>query len=723
MTMVEPGSRVFLEDLRSQLTDRLAIFLMASSALLLWLSMIQRPFLLVFFALLAALLTLGIATRSLLSSSPVAARHLLVWGLCAGLVIAMYLFPDTWLPFIGLPLTFVGALLVSGGGLATAGIVAAAAVWLATTLERAYTTPGIVIVLAVAVVVAWLAVRTVYTALEWAYTMQQRADGLLEVARDRQGELNRVLKSLDMANTLLRRTQGELVGARKHAEEAQLMKEQFAANISHELRTPLNLILGFSEVMYLSPETYGPMQWPPKLRRSVHQIYHNSRHLSQMIDDILDLSRFEIAGYTLNRETTPLSQLLMETVTMVSDMFAGSPVRLETDIPDNLPALILDRTRIRQVLLNLLRNAHRFTEQGYVRVSARVESDQITISVSDTGPGIPADKQSRIFEEFYQADTSLRRKHGGVGLGLAISKRFVEAHGGRIGVESHDGAGSTFFFTLPLIADPVLVASPHMEDQAEKSAPLTRPTLMVVEQDSTVVSLIRRNIEEMDVVQIEDASGVEEKVKLYHPHAVIFNLPPGEHADMARLALPVPVIECSLPSQSWVASRLAVRSCLTKPVSASQLLHEVERVGNVHNVLVIDDERGFCQLVTAMLQEPAPDLHVRHAYDGVEGLRSMHARKPDLVFLDLVMPEMDGLRVLETMRSQPQLADVPVVLVTATSYVADTLSQIGKQLTVRRADGLSTAEVLRCLHALAALLQPHYDEQAVPQEAMASRDT
>ena len=342
------------------------------------------------------------------------------------------------------------------------------------------------------------------------------------------------MTSLDRANILLRRTQSELVAARQAAEEAQVLKEQFAANISHELRTPLNLILGFSELMYLSPDVYGKIDWTPDLRQAVHQIYQNSRHLTQMIDDILDLSRFEISDYSIQRELTPVADVLNEAAAMMKDLYAHGRCRLETSIPPDLPAIVMDRTRIRQVLINLLTNAHRFTPEGVVRLSAVSSAVEVTVSVSDSGPGIPDGKLERVFDEFYQVDGSLRRKNAGAGLGLAISKRFVAAHHGRIWAENNPaetnpaehrtGAGASFRFTLPL----AMPDAPAAAAEGGERAPSPASSLVfVVDRDAAVASLVRRHLEPYEVMQIEDGAALNDAVLLHHPAAVVLNSRPG----------------------------------------------------------------------------------------------------------------------------------------------------------------------------------------------------
>jgi signal transduction histidine kinase len=197
---------------------------------------------------------------------------------------------------------------------------------------------------------------------------QRRADALLREAREQRAALARIVKSLDNSNQVLRRTQAELVEARKAAEAAERMKSQFVANISHELTTPLNLILGFSEVKVLTPEVYGAFEWPVSLRRDAYQVYQNSRHLLSLIDDVFDLTRFDMVGFALNREHTDMNTFFTETVEFVRDLFHGSQVQFETHIHDRLPDLDIDRTRIRQVILNLLNNARHFTESGKVQL-------------------------------------------------------------------------------------------------------------------------------------------------------------------------------------------------------------------------------------------------------------------------------------------------------------------------------------------------------------------
>jgi signal transduction histidine kinase len=602
------GRSVYLDEIRRLLTQRLAVVVALSGFSGIWWSLSREPFPRSWFGLCAALLAIGLLTLECSRTHVRVARYLLMLGVGGALLSAAVVWPNEWVLFLGVPLIFCGALLLTGGHVVATCAVATTAWLLALSGQRSYALGPLMLALAAAAIVAWLTVRTLYTAIEWAWTMQQRSDSLLAQARNHQAELSQTLKSLNASFAVLDRTQRELVAARKHAEEARRMKEQFAANISHELRTPLNLIMGFSELLYLSPEVYGNIEWTPTLRRDVAHIYHSGRHLLGMIDDILDLSRYEMAGFTLQREPTSLTPFLQSVGEIAADLFRNPAVQFHYDIPPDLPTLGIDRTRMRQVLLNLLKNAQRFTEAGSVRLSVACEHERVVIGVHDTGPGIPPEKQPLVFDEFYQADTSLRRSHEGAGLGLAISKRFVEAHGGQIWLASVPGGGSSFYFSLPHTSY-TRSGMAHNAHPFEPPPPPTRPCLLVLDPDPTLAALIERYLGVFDVVAVSQATELRDAVTLHHAQAVIWNvmgdqLPPP-------LALPVPIIYCTLPSRVEAARALSVNACLSKPVMADQLLDQVRRLGPVRDVLIVDDDRGFVQYVERVLQSSGQAIATR----------------------------------------------------------------------------------------------------------------
>ena len=691
-----------LKELRDQLTNRLAILCFGLCGFAIWLDLVRvaQPFPAPDTGFWAVLMLLSVIVLTLHNRQrSELARFILVGGLTAGQMVALYLFPDPWLPFISIPLILVGALLVP-----FSYAVIAAAVGLQSYLYyvqgvRHYPYVGVSIALTTAAFLSVLIVRTFYTALDWAWNSQQRAEKLLEISRDRQGELNQTLKSLELAYSLQQRTQRQLYFARKQAEEARLLKERFAANISHELRTPLNLILGFSEVMYKSPEVYGETVLPPMLRRDVHHIYRSSQHLLGMIDDILDLSRYDLSEFTLSKEPTDLSELLRHAAGIAEHLFKARSIDLILDIPDNLPIVIIDRTRIRQVLLNLLNNACRFVEEGSVCLSVELTDDLITIHIKDTGQGIPEEKLPYIFDEFYQVDYSLRRTREGAGLGLAICKRFVEAHNGRIWVESEVGQGSTFSFTLPLTDDKGATSGTIRE--VTRSFPNEERCLLVIDPDPKVATMIARYVSDGKVIHLPDSHELLPRIERHRPEVVIINTHPSREVDPRIIEqIAVPVIICSLPSQSWLAINLRVEGSLVKPIEGDHLLAEIRRIENVKRILLVDDDRGFCHLVQRILQTVDTDYDLHLAYNGAEGLEAIKAERPDLVLLDLMMPEVDGFEVIRHMQQDPEMTDIPMILLTATSYAEDVLKQFNNQLSIIRSGGMRTMEVLKYLEAI-----------------------
>lgn len=614
--------------------------------------------------------------------------HLTLFG-------AMLLTGAGWLPFLGVVLV-----LVSGMTTSYLHWLSAVTIFGVTALlkngDTAYPLGELAVTLGVTVVVMQVSVATLYTALTWYSTMQKRADLLLEQTRQRQSELAQTVKSLEIAYQNMQRMQRQLVFAQRQADEARGMKERFAANISHELRTPLNLILGFSEIMVLTPEVYGGNRFAPKLTRDLYQIYSSSRHLLAMIDDVLDLSQIELSSFALNLERTNLNGFMDESAELFGNIFRDGKLRFTVLADQNLPEVEIDRTRIRQVLLNLLGNAHRFTENGgSVTLGVREQSGSIAFSVTDTGRGIPADKLPYIFDEFYQVDYSLSRSHGGAGLGLAICKRFVERHGGYVTVTSEEGVGSTFTFTLPVRSGSGVALPAAGDAQAEAR------TVLVLDRDPLVASLIRRHLTAHKVVQVADRAALTECIDLYQPLAVIVNQKPGEKVESGtdnRLG-GVPTVYCSLPSAAWMIEQMQVQGFLPKPFSTQQLDEQLRQIGGVKQILVVDDDMGFVQLVQRSLETLPGGYEVIRAYDGQQALEVMAENRPDVMLLDLVMPEMDGFALVEVVRKSPETADLPIILLTATRYVRED-AEVFTSMVIDQPGGLRPAEVLGTLRAV-----------------------
>ncbi len=567
-----------------------------------------------------------------------------------------------------------------------------------------------------AALVSWLSSRSLYTALRWALSSQQRASALLTELRQRQGELNRTLEALTEASRRLERTNRELAIARERAEEARAMKEHFVANVSHELRTPLNLIVGFSELMYLEPESYRGVGWTPDLQADIGELYRASRHLQSLVNDILDLSRIDASRLPMFRELADVRTVIGEAVETMAPLLRQRKLHQTVEWPEALAPTFIDQTRIRQVMLNLLNNAVRFTDSGGITVHVEQTSEAVVVSVRDTGGGIPRDKLESIFKEFQQVDDGPRRR-GGAGLGLALSRQFVELHGGRMWAVSEVGTGSTFYFSLPLPgATPQTAPLLHIPDR--KRTDLANSPLIVVDPDPTIAGMLSRYLGDRPLLPARDALEAEALIESEHPLGVIVNQPPDSSADAwtgvlgaASRRYNVPVFRCSIPSPSWLKQATGLNDCLTKPVSREVLGALLEQYAKrCGTILVIDDDPGFASLMVRMLGTLPSAGKVSIAYSGADGLRLAHEVAPQLILLDLLLPDMHGLAVLDAIRGDPLLAKTRVVVVTATSYAEEALLHRGGLFTLTQASGISTGTFADLLNVACQYVRPNYVE-------------
>lgn len=563
-------------------------------------------------------------------------------------------------------------------------------------------------------VLEWIPARSLYVVLGWAWSGQRRANQLLEKLRIRQGELNRTLAALNEATWRLQQNGYELAEAVLRADVARRMKERFAAAISHELRTPLNLILGFSEMMHLSREVYGDMVWPATLRRDVRRIYEASRQLLSLVNDVLDLSRIDASEMSVRREPCDLAIVVQEAVSTISDLLRDRDLVLESKLPTTLPILRLDHTRILQVLLNLLRNAAEFTEEGSITVAAEVIEREVVVSVADTGMGIPADELARIFDEFHQVTRSLRYRQGGSGLGLAISKRFAQLHNGRMWAESELGKGSTFYLALPLPDAEVPLGRLAMRRAFQPQADNRERYLVVVDSDPGLSTLLTRQLADYRVLRAEDLRQASALADDRHALALVHNMPldsaDGEalpHDQLAELRVEVPIFSCAVSNQAWLARQAHVSGYLSKPISREELFSAIGALDGVQDILIVDDDQGFVQLVTRYLESVGPPPYkVRWAYQGAEALDLIQDRAPDAILLDLMMPEMDGYAFLGALRANQRTKDIPVLIVTATDSSADLLSGHHGVISLVRQQAFSTTEIIRYLQAFLSATVP-----------------
>jgi signal transduction histidine kinase len=636
------------------------------------------------------------------------ARIALVVGVATIFTLAVLHLQIAWLPYLSIPVMSIVGLLAGYGPSLLLGVVLLSAVGITNLQAPVYAARELIFVMSTGFAINLLTLGTLTTAVTWYKASQDRSDELLSLTREHRAELAQAFKSLQTSNVLLQKTQQELIVARKQAERARQMKEQFAANISHELRTPLNLILGFGKIMHLSPEVYGDLAWPPTLRHDIYQVFRNSQHLSELIDDILDLSHFEMTGYTLRRETVNMTRFLRESVGILTNLFRESPVLLTASIPDDLPEIEIDATRIRQVLINLVTNAYRHTTAGCVAIDVRCYPHEVEISVRDTGAGISADKLEHIFEQFYQVDTSLSRQHGGVGIGLTLSKQFVESHGGRIRAQSTVGVGSTFCFSLPITTALVLPA--RSDDYLDAfTPPHSRPSVLLLDRVGWLYRTARRRIDGYHWIQASDWDALLAQVQVHQPRAVVLNLAPEEKMPPVVQDVNIPLISCCFQVQLSTGETAPFRKLLLKPLDIALLTEEINALGAANEILVIDDDRAFIQLVHRMVAIIDPAIHVRHAYEVAEGLALLAESTPDLILADVVMPDAGGVELIEQMRREGRYLHVPVILLTAGEHEHTFFNRYGTTLTVQRASGLTPSSVLKYLGALLAEIGPNPD--------------
>jgi CheY-like chemotaxis protein len=527
------------------------------------------------------------------------------------------------------------------------------------------------------------------------------------------------MEDLQSANLQMIRLNRLAQAMRQLAEESRRTKEQFVANVSHELRTPLNMIIGFIEMIMQAPEAYG-RHVPKALLADLSIVLRNSQHLSSLIDDILDLSQVETGQMALTRSPARLHELVEAAVIAVAPLYDSKGLTLGVEIDHELPLIDCDCTRIRQVLLNLLSNAGRFTEQGGTCIKAWHEDGQVMVSISDTGPGIPEEALERVFRPFEQLEPGGSGR-GGSGLGLAISRSFVELHGGTMHVESEVGAGATFSFNLPVgNSEPLPKGvsrwfSPHLP-YAERThwpavpVPTDRPRLLVVETGNTLQRLLNRYLQGTEIVAVSTLEEAIREIARVPAQALIVNdiLTHDQTILMKQIAdIPygLPVIVCSVPGSHESAGELGVAAYLVKPITREVLLDTLSRLHLVNKtILLVDNDLDAQRLFRRMLVSAQEGYRVIRATDGRQALALLHQQPVDVVLLDLVMPNMDGFQLLVEKNQDPKLSQIPVIIISARDPEGQPI--VSRSLMVTRSGGISVRRLIACIQALVPVLSP-----------------
>jgi signal transduction histidine kinase/DNA-binding response OmpR family regulator len=493
-------------------------------------------------------------------------------------------------------------------------------------------------------------------------------------------------------------------------EVASRHKSEFLANMSHELRTPLNAIIGFSEV--LTEKMFGELN--EKQEEYLNDILSSGRHLLSLINDILDLSKVEAGRMELEIETFSLPEALQNGVTMVKERAGNHGISLSLDVDPAIDLVEADQRKVKQIVFNLLSNAVKFTpDGGRVELSAGRADAEVQIAVRDSGIGIAQEDQDRIFEEFRQASHGSATTHEGTGLGLALTKRFVELHGGRIWVESELGSGSTFTFTLPVQAGADAVRSADSAPQrgsgetrgrgvadagtrgrgdaeteaadALAASPLPRvsvsgSTVLLVEDDQRAIDLLTLYLSAagFNVVVARDGEDGLALAREIRPASITLDilLPKLDGWDFLARAkadpaiADIPIVIVSMLDERGKGFALGAAEYLVKPVKRDDLLSALRRfavspvtINGPPKVLAIDDDPMAIELIEAVLRPEG--YAVLKAASGEEGIAMAIGEQPALVILDLLMPNVDGFEVVERLRTDESTADIPIVILTS----------------------------------------------------------
>ena len=512
----------------------------------------------------------------------------------------------------------------------------------------------------------------------------KQARELLDETRQHRAEISRMLKDQHQANYQLERLNQMLDYARTRAEEARSDRDRFILAVSHELRSPLNFILGFSDLMVSSPDTYASLEdWPTGLYDDVKEIYRSSTHLLGLINDILDMGQIDAQQMALFRERARLEQIVDDVREMVSAAFAEKGLWLRIEIEPGLPEVFVDCTRLRQVLLNLINNSLRFTEQGGVTLSLRSQEGAILVKVEDTGSGIAPEDIPKVFDEFRQVGEESWRRREGTGLGLSISRRFVQLHGGKMWLESELAHGACFYFTVP-----VQDSNPELNfgQQAFAGTPSHQrlfahqvrkeQLVLLLSADPSAARLVSQTLSDYQVALVERPDQLNDSLAQLYPRAILVD---GEMMDQVRpvlksLPYELPVLRITLPTSHERSYSLpaGVADYLVKPVTRQALLQAVSGLAPAAgSLLVVDDDPAMLRFVTQALRSPDPGDGSAQEYTfftastGEAALQQLHAHVMDVILLDLDLPDMSGWDILEQIKQDPGLARTPVVIVSA----------------------------------------------------------
>lgn len=525
--------------------------------------------------------------------------------------------------------------------------------------------------------------------------------------RDANGEL---LGAIETIRDITDRKRGEeeLRKAKAEAEQANQAKTSFLANMSHELRTPLNAIIGFTRIVRRKAEGVLPV----KQTENLDKVLVSAEHLLNLINTVLDIAKIEAGRMDVLAANFRIAALIDLCANTAQPLLRPNVV-LAKDVDERLGIVHSDQDKIRQIVLNLLSNAAKFTHKGRIVLAARQEAaDTLCISVADTGVGISPEALPRIFREFQQADNSTTRQYGGTGLGLAISRNLAKLLGGDISVDSELGKGSTFSLRIPIqirtratIADvpPGSAGSGRVPEGVHPAAAASaRRRILVVDDDPDAVYLLQESLgqHEFDVFGTRNGPEGLRMARELRPEAILLDIVmPGMDgwqvlneikADPATADIPVVLL--TIIDKKALGFRLGAAAYLLKPLDPAAVREALQRVisrgGHVQErVLLVDDDPNLADMLRQYL--PEAEFILDWAPDGVAGLQAIERQRPDILLLDLLMPRLDGFGVIEALHRDPETRDLPVIVISAKDLTADESTRLRESVScVLKKEGL-----------------------------------
>ena len=521
----------------------------------------------------------------------------------------------------------------------------------------------------------------------------------------------------------------ELALARDMALEANRSKSEFLANMSHELRTPMNSIIGFTgRVIKKSSDIL-----PDKQLNNLRTVERNAHHLLGLISSLLDLSKIEAGKMELFVEEFKLGPLLKDVAELTESLVISKGLTLTIEIETDDLTMNSDKMKLKQILLNLISNAVKFTDQGSICLSVRLlkqkeKSDAkfyksgheyVSISVSDTGVGMSLNESKYIFEAFQQVDGSLTRSVGGTGLGLTLSKQFTKMLSGKIDVESQQEKGSNFIITLPLSISNSVHKKIEIKEDDISTLKREQSLVICIDDDADVVDLLKGYLEDegyqvIGTTQVTEGIALAKKLK---PIAVTLDVMMPEMDGWTALkalksdteTAAIPVIMVTIDDNKSLGYKLGANDYLQKPILPDVLLISMDKIlrHKAKSVLVVDDEPDVLNLIKQIFEDE--NIPIVTAKNGKQAITFLENEKPDLILLDLMMPEMDGFDVIRALKSNPAWTEIPIIVITAKILSEEEKTFLGMKVeSVVHKDGITSNIVLKEVGEAMKKIQAEY---------------